>query len=106
MSWTTLGLALLAQLGALAAFFAFPAIQYLILRRLATSEGRPELWFLPRYGFRLVMRNLPRRKTFTGIRYRARLRTVVAAGEGSSVATLVDALILDRDEFFLFPGFD
>lgn len=80
--------------------------QYLWLQHSARNEGQPELWFLPSYGFRLVMRNLPRRRTFSGIRYRALLRTRIAADVGASVATLQDTPLIDRDDFFLFPGFD
>jgi hypothetical protein len=49
---------LISQLLALAAFFAFPAIQYLLLKRFARNEGQPELWYLPKYGFRVVIRNI------------------------------------------------
>ena len=77
MGWADVGWTVLGQLGALAAFFGFPAVQYMLLRRLARREGRPELWYLPRFGFRLVMRNLPRKRTFTDIRYRALIRSVV-----------------------------
>ena len=50
------------QLLALLAFIAFPATQYLGLKWLIRKEGQPELWYLPDYGFRLVVRNLPRKK--------------------------------------------
>jgi hypothetical protein len=96
----------LGQLLALLAFFGFPIVQYLLLRRIAHREAMPELWYLPAYGFRLVIRNLPRRKTLTDIRYRAIVRKVVPQGIGASVATLVDLPLLKREEFFLFPGTD
>ncbi len=106
MNWSSVGEALLGQLGALVAFFAFPAVQYIFLRRLARGEGKPELWHLPQYGFRLVIRNLPRRRTLSNIKYRALIRTVVPANEGSSVATWQDHILVQREDFFLFPGSD
>ncbi len=78
----------------------------MFLRRLAREEGRPELWYLPRYGFRLVIRNLPRRRTLSGIRYRALIRTVIARGDGASVATFQDEHLVEREDFFLFPRVD
>jgi hypothetical protein len=106
VNWSEVGTTLLGQLGALAAFFAFPALQYVFLKRLARSEGQPELWHLPRYGFRLVIRNLPRRRTLSNIRYRSLIRTVVPAGHGASVATFQDDNLIEREDFFLFPGVD
>ena len=96
----------LGQLIALLAFFAFPASQYLLLRRFARHEGHPELWYLPAYGFRLVLRNIPRRKTLTDIRHRALVRTHVPSSYGASAATLSDEELLRREDFFLFPGTD
>ena len=96
----------LGQLLALLAFFGFPMVQYLLLRRIAHREGMPELWYLPAYGFRLVIRNLPRKKTLTNIRYRAIVRKVIPRSAGATVATLNDVLLLEREDFFLFPGTD
>jgi hypothetical protein len=106
MSWSGVVEASLGQLGAFVAFFAFPVLQYLLLKRVARGEGQPELWYLPRYGFRLVIRNLPRRRTLSNIRYRALLRTVIPSSDGASVATLQDETLSDREDFFLFPGVD
>jgi hypothetical protein len=58
----------LSQLIALIAFFAFPAVQYVLLKTLSRKEGNPELWYLPDHGFRLVIRNLPRKRILTDIR--------------------------------------
>ena len=96
----------LSQVAALLTFFGFPALQYLLLKRFARREGRPELWFLPRWGFRLVIHNITGKKKLSGIRYRALLRRRIPAGEGSSVATFEDQILLERDDFFLFPGTD
>src|SRR5690348_7813851 len=97
---------LAAQLLALVTFFAFPAIQYGSLRRFSRQEGRPELWYLPRFGFRLVVHNISGRRTLSEIRYRTILRHIVPAGDGSSVHTFVDTVLTDREDFFLFPGTD
>jgi len=94
------------QLLALVAFFAFPIIQYLLLKRFSKKEGDPELWYLPAYGFRLVIRNLPRRHTLSEIQYRAVIRKFVAAGAGASVATIQDEILIEREDFFLFAGTD
>ena len=97
---------ILAQAVALATFFAFPALQYLLLKRFALREGRPELWFLPRWGFRLVIHNITGKKTLSDIRYRALLRRGIPAGDGSTVVTFEDQVLLERDDYFLFPGAD
>jgi hypothetical protein len=96
----------LAQLVALVTFVAFPALQYLLLKRFARREGHPELWFLPRWGFRLVIHNITGKKRLSEIRYRALLRRTIPGGDGSSVATFEDQTLLERDDFFLFPGTD
>lgn len=97
---------LISQLLALLTFFAFPALQYLWLRRFTQREGRPELWYLPRYGFRLVAHNISGQRTLSDIRYRTILRKFIPRGAGSSVVTLQDTLLVEREEFFLFPGTD
>lgn len=56
------------QLAALVTFFAFPVVQFLMLRRFAHKEGQPELWYLPSYSLRLVIRNIPRNGTLSEIR--------------------------------------
>lgn len=96
----------LTQFLALVAFFAFPAIQYLLLKRYSRKEGRPELWYLPAYGFRLVIRNIPGKKTLSDIKYRAIVRHVVPAGYGTTVKSWNDKVLLEREDFFLFPGSD
>jgi len=96
----------LGQILALLTFFAFPAFQYIGLKVLTKREGQPELWYLPDYGFRLVIRNLPREKILTGINYRSYIRKVIPASSGSSVATHDDKILVEFDDFFLFPGDD
>jgi len=94
------------QLLALITFFAFPAIQYILLRRFSQQEGAPQLWFIPAFGFRLVIRNLPRKRTFSELKTRAMLRTIVPAGDRATVSTFIDEVLSSRDDFFLFPGTD
>ncbi len=94
------------QLIALVTFFAFPAFQYILLKRYSKQEGRPELWYLPAYGFRLVIRNIPGKKTLSDLKYRAIIRDVVSASSGASAATWNDQVLLERQDFFLFPGSD
>lgn len=61
--------------------------QYILLKIASRRKGRPELWYLPESGFRLVVRNLPYRKTLTDIRYRAFVRRIMPSSPGASVAT-------------------
>lgn len=95
-----------SQLLALLAFFAFPVFQYVLLKVLTRREGRPELWYLPDYGFRLVLRNIPRKRVLTDIRYRSFARRVIGKSSGSSVATLADRPLDSGEEMVLFPGVD
>jgi hypothetical protein len=94
------------QVIALLAFFAFPIVQYYILKNISKKNGNPELWYLPAYGFRLVISNIPHKKTLTELKCRTRIRKIIPANEGSSVSTLVDETLIDQDEFFLFKGYD
>lgn len=96
----------LGQLLALVTFFAFPAIQYILLRRFTQKEGAPELWFLPAFGFRMVIRNMSGRRTFSELKTRALLRTVVPARTGASVRTFMDEALSAREDFYLFPETD
>lgn len=97
----------ISQFFALATFFAFPAIQYSFLKYFTKKEGNPELWFLPKYGFRLVIRNIPNKKVLSEIKYKTLLRKIVDSDIGeSSVATLIDDILIERDEMFLSPGYD
>lgn len=96
----------IAQLLALITFFAFPVIQYFWLKIITRKEGELQLWYLPAYGFRLVARNLPRKKAYTGIKYRTMARGFAPSRDGSSVGTWLDETLLDREDYFLFPGND
>ena len=58
----------LGQVAALVTFFAFPALQYGLLKMFARRQGRPQLWFLPRFGFRLVVHNISGRRTLSDLR--------------------------------------
>ena len=96
----------LGQVLALIAFFLFPCIQYVLLKKASHKDGKPELWYLPKYGFRLVIRNMPRDRTLSNIIQETYLRKVVPASPGTSVATYMDTLLLKREDLFLFPGND
>jgi hypothetical protein len=96
----------IGQLLGLLTFFAFPAFQYFSLKIFAKNEGQPQLWYLPKYGFRLVIRNLPGKRTLSDIKCRALLRKVITSSSGASVATYQDDVLLGREDFFLFPGND
>ena len=91
------------QLLALIAFFAFPASQYILLKWLTRKEGQPELWYLPDHGFRLVIRNLPRKKTLTDINYRVIFRHVIPPSRAHrSRAFMMNNFLPIRIPFF-FP---
>ena len=96
----------LGQFVALVAFFAFPVFQYLWLKLVTRKEGQPALFYLPDYGFRLVIRNLPRKKTLSDIKYQTYVRRIVPASTGASVATYEDKKLVTVDDFFLFAGTD
>lgn len=96
----------IGQLLGLVAFFALPAVQYFSLKAFAKKEGLPELWYLPRYGFRLVIRNLPGKRALSDIKQRALLRRTIPPSSNVSVATYQDELLVEREDFFLFPGTD
>jgi len=97
---------LLTQVLGLITFFGFPALQYVVLKSFSKRVGQPELWYLPAYGFRLVIRNIPGRRTLSEIMYRVLVRQVVPSGIGASVATWNDVVLVEHKDFFLFPGAD
>lgn len=97
---------LLAELLAFIAFFAFPAYQFLLLRWICRKEGDPEIWYLPSYGFRIVIRNLPRKKVLFDIAHQCMLRRFVPPDAGASVGTFDDTVVTGATHFFLFPGND
>jgi hypothetical protein len=96
----------IGQFLAIAAFFAYPAFQYVTLKIFSRRGGEPELWYLPDFGFRLVIRNLPHKRTLTDIRSQVFRRHVIHGTPGSSAATLIDDEILKRETMVLFPGTD
>lgn len=71
------------QLLALLTFFIFPILQFLILKYHSRHEGLPELWYLPDYGFRLVIRNMGRPRNLYDINYHAYTMKKIPASEGS-----------------------
>jgi hypothetical protein len=91
---------------ALITFFAFPAFQYLVLKIFSRRHGKPELWYLPEFGFRLVIRNIPDKRTLSEIRSKTIIRNIIPPSTGASVATFQDETLIDKEDFFLFPGTD
>jgi hypothetical protein len=94
------------QLLALIAFFAFPASQYATLKWITRKDGQPELWYVPGFGFRLVVRNIPRRRVLSDIGYRVLLRRVLPASPSASVATLSDRELVAIEGQLVLPGED
>jgi hypothetical protein len=96
----------IGQFIALLTFFAFPAFQYVILKRFSKRQGEPELWHLPAFGFRLVIRNILNKKTLYDIRSKTIIRDYIPSKDGSSVGTYMEETLIEREDFFLFPGTD
>lgn len=97
---------IVGQIVALAAFFAFPVVRYILLKRISKRDGKPELWYLPDYGFRIVIRNLSGKRTLSGIHHQAIARRIIPASSGASVATYQDEQLSSRSDFFVFSGVD
>ena len=106
MSLTSILESLPGQLIALAAFFIFPIIQYILLRIISRKEGTPELWYLPSYGFRVVIRNKLRRRILKEIRYSVRVIESVSSPDGCDTTTTRTALSFEGERLFLFPKAD
>lgn len=97
---------LIGQLLALLTFFLFPVIQFLILKYHSRHEGLPELWYLPDYGFRLVIRNMGRPRNLYDVKYHAYIREKTEKSSGSSVGASIYST-LERDESpVLLNGYD
>ncbi len=92
----------ISQLLALVTFFAFPAIQYLLLKWAARKEGLPRLGYVPQYGFRLAIRNIPRRRVLKEIKYEVFLRSRIPAPRGSTADTSYEIDIFEREKLFVF----
>jgi len=97
---------LVGQFIALLTFFAFPAIQNLWLRAVSSGEGAANLSFSPRYGFRVAVANQFGRRVLADIRWRVLLRRVRPTPDSRRLGLSDDTQILDREDFFLFPGGD
>ena len=95
-----------SQVLALITFFAFPVIQYFLLKWTVRQEGLPRLGYLPEYGFILVIRNIPRRRLLKNIKYKVFLRSLIPPSQGSTAYTFYDTDILYREELFVFPNSD
>jgi hypothetical protein len=91
---------------ALFGFFAFPIIQFIVLKWVVRREGNPELWHLPRFGFRLVIRNMPNKRVLSDIRFRVVATAIIPSSDGASVRTFSQTVLTEGTEMFLFPKND
>lgn len=94
------------QIIALLTFFLFPIIQYCLLKYFSRRKAVPELWYLPKYGFRLVIRNSSGRHILTNVRILTRIRSIVPISPGASTKTFVDQTLVDQEDLFTFPRTD
>lgn len=88
----------LNQFLALVCFFLFPIIQFFLLKKLSKKEGLPELWYLPDYSYRLVIRNMDGKTNLFDIKYKVYALTEfkkdvnldhgVVAAQGSTGASI------------------
>lgn len=96
---------LLGQAAALVTFFAFPALQYLWLKRLASGEGTTNLSFSV-YGFRVAAANQFGRRVISDLRWRAIVRKLIPSPDNPELFLCEDTELHSREDFFLFPGGD
>jgi len=97
---------LIGALIGLMTFFLYPIIEYLAKKVLNRNHGNPELWFLPDYCFRLVIRNMPSKVRLYDLKYKTKVRKEILSSSGSSVSTLQEEILVNDNDFFLLPGFD
>src|ERR1700680_3658768 len=97
---------LIGQLAALVAFFAFPALQYMSLKRLTSGEGATNLSFSSTYGFRVAAANQLGKRVISDIRYRSLVRRLIKSPDNPRLALSDDFELHSRRDFFLFPGGD
>jgi hypothetical protein len=96
----------IGQVIGLVTFFLFPAAQYIFLKRISKKEGNPQLWYLPDYGFRLVIRNKPRNKILKDIKYNILIRKIIPPTPGSSVRTYIDETLSGGESLLIPPKRD
>jgi hypothetical protein len=87
-------------------FFLYPMFEFYVKRRYSKNVGNPELWYLPSFGFRLVIRNIPNNINLFDLKYKTILRKIVSSNSGSSVSTLQDEVLVNSEELFLISGYD
>ncbi|WKN45963.1 hypothetical protein [Tunicatimonas pelagia] len=97
---------LIGVLIGLSMFLLYPIIEYLGKRGFSKNEGDPELWYLQDYGFRLVIRSLPKKIMLFDLKYKSRIRKVIPTTRDSSVSTLDEEILVNSEDFFLLPGYD
>jgi len=90
----------------LLAFFAFPIIQYTILKIGARKKGAAELWYMRRFKcFRLVIRNETQKRILTDIKVRVRTRKMFPEPDPLTTS-FKEEILDDHEELFTFPGTD
>lgn len=87
-------------------FFLFPIAEFIGKRYFSRNDGNPELWYVPKYCFRLVVRNIPSKAKLYDLKYKSRVREIIPASNGCSVETFIDETLIDSGDFFLMPGDD
>ncbi|CDT07716.1 hypothetical protein [Vibrio coralliirubri] len=65
---------LVSQILALLTFFLFPVLQFFLLKKASQDIALPQLWYLPQYGYRLVIRNAHSNKNLYDVKYKAYLK--------------------------------
>jgi hypothetical protein len=96
---------LLGQVIGLVTFFAFPALQYLWLRRLSYREGSANLSFSV-LGFRVAVANQFGKRVISDMRWRAIVRKLRPSPDNPQLDLCDDTELHSREDFFLFPGGD
>ena len=94
---------LLGQVIGLVTFFAFPALQYLWLRRLTHGEGSANLSFSV-LGFRVAVANQFGKRVISDMRWRAIVRKLRPSPDNPQLDLCDDTELHAREDFFLFPG--
>ncbi|WP_353779679.1 hypothetical protein [Winogradskyella sp. 3972H.M.0a.05] len=87
-------------------FFIFPISEHIAKRLFSKELGNPELWFLPEFGFRLVIRNIPNETKLYDIKYQSKIIKIIPSTAYSSVSTIDETMLTETEEFFLFSGSD
>jgi len=97
---------ILGVLIGLITFFLFPIIEYIGKKICSKNDGKPELWYLPDYCFRLVIRNIPRKVKLYELKYESIIIKKIPPTCGSSVTTFKEETLNKSETLFLLPRTD